>query len=147
MGNLEGVFFMSKKKKRFQKLKKRKQKRVYRNNAKDLHHLLWPRRDWKGGAIWELRKHWYCSVLVPRDTVHREIHHYVKKIPTPKYCNAKSALAQLNYLEKYGALHKDDPIEKRLKVLIALFECADEETADALKAQLEIVNRICKKPS
>lgn len=67
-------------------------------------------------------------------------------IPVPRYHSAKSALEQLGYLEKYGGISKKDPIEKRLKVLIALFECIEDNTSNALKIQLEIVNRFYSEP-
>jgi hypothetical protein len=49
-------------------------------------------------------------------------------------------------LESYGSLHKNDPIEKRLQLLIALFECADSQTTKALRRQLEVVYNIKKPP-
>lgn len=52
----------------------------------------------------------------------------------------------LEYLEKYGAIGPDDPIEKRLTVLIALFECIEQPTADALKEQLRLVHEFKKAP-
>ena len=60
-------------------------------------------------------------------------------VPPPSGRNAKEAFEQLVILERFGALHKDDPIEKRLKVLIALFDCAEPETTEAFRKQLRIV--------
>lgn len=139
---------MSKKKRRLKKRIKQSYKRNPLNpTSKDVHHLLWTRRSWKGGAIGELRMHWYCRIPIPRETLHREIHHYIGSIPVPRYQSARSALEQLGYLEKYGGISKEDPIDKRLRVLIALFECTENDTANALKVQLEIVNRFYGKPS
>ena len=139
---------MSKKKRRLRKRIKQSQKPYVPNpNRKDIHHLLWTRKSWKGGAVGELRMHWYCRIAIPRDTLHKEIHHYIGSIPVSRYHSAKSVLEQLGYLEKYGGISEKDPIEKRLKVLIALFECIEDDTANALKVQLEIVNRFYDKPS
>ena len=91
--------------------------------------------------------HWYCSVLIPRETLHREIHHFIGSVPVPRSSSIKIVLRQLDFLERYEAISKDDPIEKRLRVLIALFECIEDDTADALKCQLKIVNRFYSKPS
>lgn len=138
---------MSKSKKRLKKrIQHSRKKRPPADRVNDIHHLLWTRKSWKGGAIGQLRMHWYCRMPIPRDTLHKEIHHYIGSIPLPRYHSAKSALQQLEYLEKYGGISKDDPIEKRLKVLIALFECSEDCTADALKIQLAIVERF-NKPS
>ena len=139
---------MSKKKRRLRK----RIKQSYRQNpsnpsTKDIHHLLWTRKSWKGGAIGELRMYWYCRVAIPKETLHREIHHHLKNVPVPRYQSAKSVLQQLGYLEKYGGISEKDPIEKRLKVLITLFECIEDDTTNALKMQLEIVNKFYNKPS
>lgn len=105
----------------------------------DRHHLLWLRTEWNKGYCHALRSHWYLIVDIPRETLHAAIHHNVSMIPTPRGCSAKSAFEQLVYLESFGALHKNDPIEKRLKLLIAMFDCSDPETAEALKRQLDVV--------
>ena len=91
--------------------------------------------------------HWYCKVYIPRDTLHREIHAHISGVPVPKYANIKSVMEQLRMLEYYEAIKDTDNIEKRLNVLIALFECSEGPTADALKKQLEIVHRFYEEPS
>ncbi len=60
--------------------------------------------------------------------------------------DAREALKHLEYLEKLGAISDKDPFEKRLTVLIALFEYASQPTADALKKQLDLVREFNKKP-
>lgn len=143
----KGGVEMSKKKRRLKKrIKQSRKKNPPSDVTKDIHHLLWTRKTWKGGAVGQLRMHWYCRMPIPRDTLHKEIHHYIGSIPVPRYYSAKCALEQLGYLEKYGGISNEDPIEKRLKVLIALFECIEDCTADALKIQLAIVERF-NKPS
>lgn len=138
---------MAKKKRRLKKrIRQSRKSYAPSTNAKDIHHLLWPRKGWRGGAVGELRMHWYCRIPIPRETLHKEIHHCMGSIPVPRYHSAKSALEQLGYLEKYGGISKKDPIEKRLKVLIALFECIEDNTSNALKIQLEIVNRFYSEP-
>lgn len=105
----------------------------------DRHHLLWYRKNYSKGWAKRLRDHWYCSVEIPRDTLHKEIHHKIAHIPVPRVISIKSALEQLNLLEKFGGISKDDNIEKRLQVLLALFDCAEPSTHAALKAQYDIV--------
>lgn len=132
---------MSKKKRRYQKRTKRRN-----NHGCDTHHLCYQKRHWNRGSLYALRHFHYCTIQIPKDTLHHMIHEFVGDIPAPTEWNAKSALEQLRMLEKYEAIHDDDPIEKRLMLLAALFDCCDQPTADGFKRQLEIVNKYNKKP-
>lgn len=107
----------------------------------DRHHIFWCKKDYNKGWARRLRDHWYCVVKIPTDTIHHQIHHEMDCIPVPKVFSIKKAFEQLDMLEKYGAIHSDDDIEKRLKVLLALFDCIEPATADALRKQLDIVHR------
>ena len=111
----------------------------------DRHHILWYKRDYSKGWAKRLRDHWYLSVEIPRDTLHRKIHYEVAHIPVPRVSTIKDALYQLQILEQYGGIHADDDIEKRLKVLMALFACCEPATYNALKRQYETVCEF-KKP-
>lgn len=112
-----------------------------RKNGYNRHHLLWPRTDWDTGYAKELRNHWYLIVEIPMGTVHQAIHREVYSIPPVKGEKAKSILQQLKLLEKRGILKKDDSIEKRLTILIALADYLSPETVAALKEQLYVVQR------
>lgn len=112
----------------------------------DKHHLCFPRKDWNKGYAHAIRGHWYFVVEIPKDTLHPEIHHTVPSVPVPRGSSAKDAYEQVVMLESYGVLHKTDPIEKRLRLLVALFDCADQPTADAFKEQLKVITNF-KKPS
>ncbi len=127
---------MSKRRKRRSNCKKRS-----KLTCTDRHHLLYQRRHWQKGYLSELRLFWYCIILIQKDPLHRLIHEYVGDVPTPREVSAKEALKQLRLLEKYGAISENDSIEKRLIVLIALFESSDQPTAEALKRQLNIVRK------
>lgn len=131
------VFCVAKRKRRFV----RKVRRVYHppRTPYDVHHLLWIGRHWGSGHLASLRQYWYCKVSIPRDTLHRFIHENLATIPTPRPQTAKDVLAQLRYLERYDAIHECDPVDRRLEVLIALFDCVEPHTAEALRKQLEIV--------
>ena len=104
----------------------------------DRHHILWYKRDYSKGWAKRIRDHWYCTVEIPRDTLHRQIHYEVAHIPVPKVQSIKGALYQLELLEKFGGIHKEDPIDKRIMVLMALFDCVEPKTHEALKKQYEI---------
>lgn len=126
---------------------KKKKKRQKRNikatrlnySCVDRHHICWTRRSWNSGYVAQLRLHPYCIVLVPRDTLHHLIHTKMKCIPVPSNKSAKSVLFHLNLLINAGVIHYDDPIEKKLKILIALFDCIEQPTADAFREQLNII--------
>ena len=105
----------------------------------DRHHIFWYKKAYSKGWAKMLRDYWYCTVEIPRSTLHRSIHYEVAHIPVPRTISIKSALEQLTLLEKFGAIHRNDDIERRIVVLHALFDCSEQRTADALKKQLEIV--------
>ena len=121
--------------------KKTKQKTRKSACYKDRHHILWPQHDWNRGYAKELRNHWYMVVPIPMNTLHRTIHHEIVHIPVPRGFIAKQALEQLDMLERHGALHPYDNIEKRLMVIMALFECCEPATHAALKRQQDIVRK------
>lgn len=104
----------------------------------DTHHLLWYKKDYSKGWAKRLRDHWYCRVDIPRDTLHREIHNQVGYVPVPRVFIIKDALFQLNLLERFGGISPNDPIEKRLQVLMALFDCCEPATYNALLKQLDV---------
>ena len=115
-------------------------------NYKDRHHILWPQHDWNKGYAKELRNHWYMTIPIPMNTLHRMIHHEITHIPVPRGITAKDALKQLELLERFGALHTYDNIERRLMVIMALFDCCEPETYDALKKQQELVRKFYNAP-
>ena len=75
------------------------------------------------------------------------IHEFVGDVPAPSHINAQSALDQLRSLEFYGVIGENDTIQRRLEVFIALFDCVEQPTADALKKQLAIVRKFYHEPS
>lgn len=78
-------------------------------------------------------------IKVPRNTLHARLHHEIMWVPPPSGKNAKEAFEQLVMLERFGALHKEDSIEKRLGLLIALFDYAEPKTTEAFRNQLRVV--------
>lgn len=138
---------MSKKKKRYNKRhKKRKIRRIECPYIKDCHHILWKKNKWNQGSLRQLRDHYYCKIYIPRNTLHYYIHQSMAEIPVPEEVDAKTVLWHLDYLEKYDAISEKDTFEKRLLVLIALFDCSSQPTADALRKQLDLVREFNKKP-
>lgn len=108
--------------------------------VKNMHHLCYTRREWEhNSSAKQLREFWYCHVLIPQDTLHAKIHRWLYCVPCPPEIHAESALRQLKYLDSRGVLHEEDDIEKRLSLLLALFECTGQPTEEGLRLQLSIV--------
>ena len=127
--------------------KKKRHRTPHRNiKAKNRHHLCYIGRNWSNGYCKVLRDYWYMIIEIPRDTLHNYIHYGLYNIPPPRGMSAKNALLELRRLEKYGAISPDDDIERRLRVLIALFDCVEQPTADAFKKQLNIVRQFYLRP-
>lgn len=137
---------MSKKKNRGKRRKNRRRKVRVNGMVYDRHHLCFIKGKWATGSIYTLRQFHYCIMPIPKDTLHRYIHRNMTSIPVPREIAAKGALDQLRYLEKFGAISDDDPIEKRLMLLAALFDCIEQPTADGFRQQLELVHKFYAKP-
>ena len=127
---------MAKKKRRYEH-----HKRVYYppTTPLDKHHLCFIGRRWNNGWLGSFRKYWYCIIKIPRNSLHRYIHENLATIPAPRPENAKAALEQLWELNRYGAIHESDDIERRLELMIALFDCAEPKTTEGFRKQLEII--------
>ena len=110
----------------------------------DRHHILWYKRDYSKGWAKRIRDHWYCCVEIPRETLHQEIHNNVAHIPVPRVQSIKDALFQLQLLERFGGISHNDDIEKRVMVLMALFDCCEPATHTALKKQYDIIREFKK---
>ena len=108
-------------------------------NPLDRHHIFYIRKEWNKGKLDLLRRHPYCVIPLDSETIHRYIHVHLACIPAPSGGVVDSVLMQLDFLKRYDAIGPGDSLEKRLIVLIALFECIAQPTADALKEQLRIV--------
>lgn len=131
---------VAKARRRYLKHRRKSQKQVVPKHL-DTHHLCFMKKRWNYGELVALRNFWYCKAEIPKNTLHHYIHQEMNCVPPPKPHNAREALDQLRTLEKFGAIRESDDIKARLKVLIALFDCIEQPTADAFKKQLEIVNK------
>lgn len=127
------------------KQRKRKINCQSSSSSVDKHHLCYQRRNWKGEAKL-VRLHPYCSVEIPKRTLHKAIHHQVLDIPAPSGVAARAALEQLEILERCKAIHDTDSMERRLTILIALFDRIAPETTAGFRAQLDIVREFYRKP-
>lgn len=103
----------------------------------DNHHLLWTRRSYDRGYARALRNHPYCQALIPKETLHKNIHHALRCVPVPAGADAKNVFELLVWLERLELLDFDDPIEKKLKFLIENLKT--ESTVNALQTQLRVV--------
>lgn len=127
--------------------RRKRVKKVRKSINEDTHHILYTKRGWNRGYNKELRNHWYMRVIIPKNTLHKRIHNELKSITPPRGLSSKFALQHLAYLEGYGVLHPEDSLEKRLTVLIALFDGGTEvDTIRDLKAQLAIATKFYHRP-
>lgn len=134
---------MAKKKKRS---KKRKKRQYINPSIRDTHHLCYQQKCWNQGNLRKLKDFWYCKISIKRDTLHRHIHNNLVGIAPPKDSSAKSALEQLELLEKYCAISDFDSIERRLEILASLFDYSDQATADDFRKQSQIICEFKKPP-
>ena len=125
---------------------RKRKRRVSDKQKLDLHHICYQKRFWRRNSkANELREFHYCKVYIPRDTLHKSIHAKVVTIPVPRSSSAECALSQLQMLERNGAIHANDPLERRLLILAALFDCIEQPTADAFRKQLALVHEFNNK--
>lgn len=135
---------MSKKRRLKKRIARSKKSYSPDSSFKDKHHILFQRKSWSGGYKGELRRYWYCGAFIPKNTLHHYIHEELSRVPVPRESSCKEVLYHLRLLNKQGVIHEEDSIQKKLRVLIALFDCIEQPTADALRKQLEIVDRYYK---
>lgn len=120
-------------------------RRKFQPPSEDKHHICYTRKKWKVGKLRCVRIHQYCVIRLPRE-LHENVHAVVPEVPTPRGDTAGYVKEQLDYLLDFGAISINDSFEKRLSVLIALFECIEQPTADALKKQLQLAHEFYKTP-
>lgn len=127
-------------------MKRQPHKKRHRNtdpdfytNLYDNHHIFFQERHYLMPALERLREYWYCIVSIPKIELHQTIHEYVGDVPAPTVEVAREVVKQLEMFDKKGVISYNDPIEKRLIILIALLEDCGRPTANALEKQLYIV--------
>ena len=120
-----------------------KRKRKSNKRAEDWHHILYQKRHWKQGYAKALREHPYMGKLIPRDTLHREIHSKIHDIPTPNGRECRMAYLELCRREREGTINiQQDTIEQRIDFLIEIwsdYNC--EATVAMLKWQKQVVSK------
>lgn len=79
------------------------------------------------------------KVLVPRDTLHKEIHHQIRTVPLPEPSDAKKTFELLVKLEACGKLDPNASLEKRLDFLIE--HMSTQTTVETLIREREIVRQ------
>ena len=128
-------------------MSKKKVRKFKHRTGDDKHHIFFQKRYWSRGTLKILRDNRYCLAYIPEHTLHHKIHLNITTVPNPKPMHVSEALYQLNMLRAFGAIKDDDSIEKKLEVLIALFEDVEPETTAALKEQLKLVRAFYNRPS
>lgn len=78
-------------------------------------------------------------VEVPISTLHKQIHANLSGIPTIRQSSARMALEELNRLQEFGGLRMDEPLSRRIELLIFMLDGIEPAAVRALKKQLKIV--------
>lgn len=138
---------VSKKKKKLKKrIKKSQVKRPFNPSVKDRHHLLWQAAHYDRGYAKMLRLHPWLIMLIPRDTLHHEIHSKIGDIPTPDIELCKAAYLELVRLEQNEQLDYGTTIEERIDWLLDRFTIDNApRTHLALLHQKEVVHSFYKR--
>ena len=116
------------------------------NLGEDKHHLFYPRNSWGKGSHYILRTNRYCIAAINKKNLHQNIHKTIPIVPLPSKESVEIVLEQLELLRKYGGIKDGDNAEKRLTVLIALFDFLEPQTTEALEQQLRVVSEFYQKP-
>lgn len=105
----------------------------------DVHHLFYVEDEWNKEGGRTFRDYCYFKVVVERG-LHVDIHAKVKGVPIPTAGSRRYIMEQMEYMYLFRFISDEDSIEKRLALLISLFEEIEEQsTATALRRQLEAV--------
>lgn len=133
-----GVFNVAKKKK-----KKSRKKQTFNPSALNTHHILWQARHWNVGYSRALRNNEYMKKLIPRDTLHKEIHCKIADVPVPSGELCKKAYLEIEKRLKEGTIDsKKDSIETRINLLLEVWDYDScPRTVDALLKQRSIVTQ------
>lgn len=127
------------------KKKKKNQKKHFDPNTKNLHHILWQARHWNVGYSKALRNHEYMKKLIPKDTLHAQIHSEIADIPVPSPQACKRAIIEIEQRLKDGMISFDDTIEQRIDLLLDIWSFDDyPRTVMALRWQKELVAKFYK---
>lgn len=117
-------------------------------DVRDFHHLLWPRHDWSSGAAYLLRNHKYFGMIIPRDTLHHDIHQHIINIPVPPQELCEDAFRRICFAKKRKLISiPSDTPDRRLNFLISLWQFTAPDTAAALSRELEFFKSYCARPA
>lgn len=114
-----------------------KKKTLVNPKAFDAHHLLWEKRMYSHGYARALREHPWLRIYIPRDTLHRWIHHNMRCIPVPDGKDARKCFELLMRMERAGELDYKADILERLDFLIE--HLTSEATVEGLKQQRNLI--------
>lgn len=123
----------------------KKKKTQVNHKAFDCHHLLWEKRMYSQGYARSLREHPWLRIYIPRDTLHRWIHHNMRCIPVPDGKDARKCFELLMRMERVGELDYNANIFVRLNFLIE--HLVSEDTVNALKKQRQVISEFYSRGS
>lgn len=120
------------------KHKKERRRRCRPGNNR--HHIFFEKKKWLSSGFWaaELRQCQWCIVEIDFG-LHDHVTLNSPPVPIPSDETIEQVLYLLGRLVKHGSLDKRTSLERRLEILVYLFEGAAPDTAEALQAQLDAV--------
>lgn len=77
--------------------------------------------------------------MIPKKTLHRELHYKIHDIPKPNEQDCKLALMVIQQLAIIGAITDDDPPWQRVDLLINIWHDTNPATIEVLKWQRDII--------
>ena len=84
--------------------------------------------------------------MIPKNTLHRFIHEGVSDVPLADGKSCKIAVMAINNWLEAGYISLDDSVERKLEVLIGIFNKISPKTANVLQKQLDIVRNYNERP-
>lgn len=112
---------MAKKRKLRKRIQESQNKCQFNQPVEDRHHLLWQAAHYGHGYAKMLRIHPWLIMLIPRDTLHHEIHSKIGDIPVPNDELCKAAYLELVQAETEGLLDYGATAEYRIDWLLNHF--------------------------
>lgn len=101
--------------------------------------MLYQKRYWNHGYAQKLRNNWYMKIMIPKDTLHRDLHEKIHDVPVPNEEDCRIALIVLRELSIRGVISDNDPAWVRLDTLIEIWKGTNPTTIEVLKWQRDVI--------
>lgn len=119
------------------------------NSRSDIHHIWFQRRHYQQGWAKVLREHWYCKILIPQATLHRELHSKIHDVPTPNGDICRSLVNDIDLLYEKGIIGENDTPLMRVTIISNLLSRYKglSATKAVINWQLEVIWKLYRRQS